>query len=53
LGIKDDEEEQDFSSGLWDTYRIEVLKNRDKDRNIDDIIHILNTVNLRVILHPN
>ena len=43
LGIKDDEEEQDFSSGLWDTYRIEVLKNRDKDRNIDDIIHILNT----------
>ena len=32
----------DFSSGAWDTYRIEILKNRDKDRNINDIIHILN-----------
>ena len=36
------EEEEDYSSGFWETFRIEILKNRNNDRNIHDIIHILN-----------
>ena len=33
--------DEEYSSGFWETYRIKILENREKDRNVNDIIHIL------------
>ena len=35
-------EDKEFSSGLWEDYRIKILENRENKRNVNDIIHILN-----------
>lgn len=37
-----DNKYDDFSSGFWETFRLKILENREKERNINDILHIIN-----------
>lgn len=41
LSYNNEYDDYDYSSGFWEAFRLKILENREKERNINDILHII------------